>query len=168
MERTSKTTHLTRLALFTTLALAIYGTESLLPPLLPLPGMKLGLANIITLLVLSKYGAKDTLPVLLARIFLSTFAFGQALSLLYSLSGGLCCFAAMYVVNRLLKGQYLYITSIFGAICHNLGQILIALLLTRTPGVLSYLPFLILCAIVTGLFTGLCAKFAGKLLHGLT
>lgn len=168
MERTSKTTHLTRLALFTTLAIAIYGAESLLPPLLPLPGMKLGLANIITLLVLSKYNAKDTLLVLLARILLSTFAFGQALSLLYSLCGGLCCFTAMYMVNRLLKGQYLYITSIFGAICHNLGQILIALILTRTPGVLSYLPFLILCAIVTGLFTGLCAKLAAKLLHGLT
>lgn len=168
MERTSKTTHLTRMALFTTLALAIYGVESLLPPLLPLPGMKLGLANIITLLVLSKYSAGDTLFVLLARIFLSTFAFGQALSLLYSLCGGLCCFAAMYMVNKLLKGQYLYITSIFGAICHNLGQILIALFLTRTPGVLSYLPFLMLCAMVTGLFTGLCAKFTGKLLHGLT
>lgn len=167
MERTSTTKHLTTLALYTTLALAIYGVESLLPPLLPIPGMKLGLANIITLLVLTKYSAKDTLLVLLARVLLSTFAFGQALSLLYSLCGGLCCFLAMWAVKTLLKNRYLYITSIFGAIFHNLGQILIALLLTRTLGVLSYLPFLLICAIVTGLFTGLCAHFAAKLLHGL-
>lgn len=168
MERTSKTGHLTKLALYTTLALAIYGAESLLPPLLPIPGMKLGLANIITLLVLTKYSARDTLLVLLARILLSSFAFGQVLSLLYSLCGGLFCFSAMYLVNRLLNGRHLYITSIFGAIFHNLGQLLIALTLTRTMGVLSYLPFLLICAIVTGLFTGLCAHFAAKLLHGLT
>ncbi|MBQ7918887.1 MAG: Gx transporter family protein [Lachnospiraceae bacterium] len=167
MEHSSSTKHLTTLALFTTLALAIYGVESLLPPLLPIPGMKLGLANIITLLVLTKYHAKDAFLVLLARILLSTFAFGQAVSLLYSLCGGICCFAIMCLIKHLLRGKYLYITSIFGAIFHNLGQIMIALLLTRTIGVLSYLPFLIICAIATGLFTGLCAHFAIKLLHGL-
>ncbi len=168
MEHHSKTKHLTTLALFATLALAIYGAESLLPPLLPIPGMKLGLANIITLLVLTKYDAKDAFLVLLARILLSTFAFGQALSLLYSLCGGICCFGAMCLIKHLLKNKHLYITSIFGALFHNLGQILIALILTRTLGVLSYLPFLIICAIVTGLFTGLSAHFAAKLLHSLS
>ena len=168
MKHKSATQHLTILALFAALALAVYGVESLLPPLLPIPGMKLGLANIITLLVLTKHGAKDAFLVLFVRILLSTFAFGQAVSLLYSLCGGICCFGAMCATNRLLKNRYLYITSIFGAIFHNLGQILIALLLTHTIGVLSYLPFLMICAIVTGLFTGLCAHFAAKLLHGLT
>lgn len=167
MEHTSSTRHLTTLSLYTTLALAIYGAESLLPPLLPIPGMKLGLANIITLLVLTKHSAKDAFLVLLARILLSTLLFGQAMSLLYSLCGGLFCFGAMCLIKCLLKNRYLYITSIFGALFHNLGQILIALLLTQTVGVLSYLPFLIICGIVTGLFTGLCAHLAAKLLHGL-
>lgn len=167
MEHSSSTKHLTILALYTTLALAIYGVESLLPPLLPIPGMKLGLANIITLLVLTKYSPKDAFLVLFARILLATFAFGQFVSLLYSLCGGIFCFAAMFMVQKLLRNRHIYITSIFGALFHNLGQILIALLLTRTIGVLSYLPFLIICAVVTGLFTGLCAHFAAKLLHGL-
>lgn len=168
MEHSSSTRHLTILSLYTTLALAIYGVESLLPPLLPLPGMKLGLANIITLLVLTKHGAKDSFGVLFARILLSTFAFGQALSLLYSLCGGILCFGAMCFTRWVLRNRHLYITSIMGAIFHNLGQILIALIMTRTIGVLSYMPFLMICAIATGLFTGLCAHFAAKLLHGLT
>lgn len=168
MEHSSSTRHLTILALYTTLALAIYGIESLLPPLLPIPGMKLGLANIVTLLVLTRYSAKDTFLVLLSRILLSTFAFGQFLSLLYSLCGGIFCFGAMCTTRMLLKNRHIYITGIFGAIFHNLGQILIALLMTRTIAVLSYLPFLIICAVITGLFTGLCAHFAAKLLHGLS
>lgn len=168
MEHSSSTRHLTILALYTTLALAIYGVESLLPPLLPIPGMKLGLANIITLLVLTKYRARDAFFVLLSRILLATFAFGQFVSLLYSLCGGIFCFSAMCAIKWILKNRHLYIISVFGALFHNLGQILIALLLTHTMGVLSYLPFLIICGIVTGLFTGLCAHFAAKLLHGFT
>ncbi len=168
MEHSSSTRHLTILALYTTLALAIYGVESLLPPLLPIPGMKLGLANIITLLVLTKYSAKDAFFVLLSRILLATFAFGQLVSLLYSLCGGIFCFGIMCAIKWLLRNRHLYIISVFGALFHNLGQLLIALLLTRTIGVLSYLPFLVICGIVTGLFTGLCAHFAAKLLHGLT
>lgn len=168
MKHSSSIRHLTTLALYTTLALAIYGAESLLPPLLPIPGMKLGLSNIITLLVLTKYAGRDALLVLISRILLATFLFGQFISLFYSLCGGLFCLVAMCFVKKLLHNKHLYITSIFGALFHNIGQILIALLLTRTLGVLSYLPFLIICAIVTGLFTGLCAHFAAKLLHGLS
>ena len=168
MEHTSSTKHLTLLALYTTLALAIYGVESMLPPLFPIPGMKLGLSNIITLLVLKRHSAKDALWVLLSRILLSTFAFGQALSLFYSLCGGICCFCAMCLIRWLLQNRHIYITSIFGALFHNLGQILVALLVTGTVGVLSYLPFLTICAVFTGLFTGFCAHFTAKLLHGLT
>ena len=76
------TRKLTILALFTTLALVIYSVESLLPPVAPLPGIKLGLANIVTLLVLHLYSAKDAALVLLARILLSALLFGQAMSLL--------------------------------------------------------------------------------------
>lgn len=157
---------LTTLALFTTLALGIYAVEAALPTLIPIPGIKPGLSNIITLVVLHRYGFKETLTVLLARIFLSTLLFGQALSLLYSLAGGICCLPIMYLVSRLLRRKMLFITGIMGALSHNAGQLLVALLITRVMGVLSYLPFLIISGIITGCFTGLCSGFLLKYLPG--
>lgn len=157
---------LTKLALFTTLALGIYAVEAALPTLIPIPGIKPGLSNIITLVVLHRYGFKETLAVLLARIFLSTLLFGQALSLLYSLTGGICCLFVMYLISRLLRRKMLFITGIMGALSHNAGQLLVALLITRVAGVLSYLPFLIISGIITGCFTGLCSGFLLKYLPG--
>lgn len=162
------TRKLTTLAMFTTLALIIYTVESAIPPLVPIPGIKLGLANIITLVLLCSDTPRDTLLVLIVRVLLSGLLFGQAMSLLYSLAGGICCFLAMYMINRLLQNHFLCLTSITGAIFHNLGQLLIAYLLTEVPGVLAYLPFLLLSGIVTGLFTGLCAHFTLKYLLPLT
>ena len=159
-----KVKRITTLAMFTALALIIFAVESLIPPLLPVPGIKLGLANIITLVLLKNFSAKDASLVLLMRILLSSFFFGQALSLMYSLAGGLFCLAAMYFMNHLLGGRFLFLTSIFGALAHNTGQILTAFLITEVPGILAYLPFLLLSGVITGLFTGLCAHFAHKYL----
>jgi len=153
---------LAMLALLTAAALMIYGLESLLPTLLPIPGIKLGLANVVTLVTLKRYGARDAFMVLVARILLSCFFFGQLLSLVYSFCGGVFCMLACVLVNRALQGNFLYLTSIFGAVFHNLGQLLVAFTLTRVPGVLAYFPFLMLSAVITGLFTGLCAHFALK------
>lgn len=155
---------ITTLAIFTTLALIIYSVESTIPPLIPVPGIKLGLANIITLVILQLYSPKDTFWVFITRVFLSTFLFGQAMSLLYSLTGGIFCFLAMVLINRLLHQRFLYLTSIVGALAHNMGQLLIAYLLTAVPGVLVYTPFLLISGVVTGLFTGLCAFFTLKYL----
>ncbi|MBR1931901.1 MAG: Gx transporter family protein [Lachnospiraceae bacterium] len=150
---------MTTLALFTTLSLIIFTVESAIPPLIPVPGIKLGLANIITLVVLVAFSHKDALLVLLLRILLSTVLFGQTMSLLYSLVGGICCFIVMVLLNHLLRSHWLMITSAFGAISHNLGQLWVAYLITKVPGVVVYLPFLLLSGIITGLFTGLCAHF---------
>ncbi len=155
---------LTTLALYTTLSLIIYAIESAIPPLLPIPGIKPGLANIITLILLRDHSPKDTALVLCARLLLSTLLFGQAVSFLYSLAGAALSLAAMALVNRLLHNRYIFLTSITGGITHNLGQLLVAYLITKVFGVLLYLPFLILAGIVTGLFTGLCAHFARKYL----
>lgn len=155
---------LTTLALFTALSLIIFTLESAIPPLVPIPGIKLGLANIITLLLLQNATEKDALMVLLARTLLSTFFFSQAMSLIYSLAGGLLSLAVMAVINRLLNRRFLFLTSVTGGLTHNLGQLAAAFLLTSVPGVLVYLPFLILGGMITGLFTGLCAHFAQKYL----
>lgn len=163
-----RTRRLTILALFATLALTIYSLESLLPPVVPIPGIKLGLANIITLLVLHLYRSRDAALVLLVRILLSALLFGQALSLLYSSCGGLFCFVAMALASRLLHRRFPELTSILGGIFHNAGQLLIALLITGVPAVLACLPYLLISGIATGLFTGLCARFALRYLRRLT
>lgn len=155
---------LTLLAMFTTIALIIFTIESAIPPIIPIPGIKLGLSNIITLVLLRNYSAKDTLLVVFMRILLSTFFFGQALSLLYSLAGGLLCFIVMYGINQLLRGHFVFLTGAAGGLFHNLGQLIAAWFITKTDGVLVYLPFLVISGILTGLFTGLCAHYAQRYL----
>lgn len=151
---------ITILSLYTTIALTIFIIESLLPPLAPIPGIKLGLANIVTLFVLSRYTAKEALLVLLVRIILSALLAGQAVSFLYSLSGGLLSLAVMVLVNKLLGGQWIYLTSITGAAAHNIGQILAAYFVLRLNGIFAYVPYLMISGILTGLFTGLICHFA--------
>ncbi len=158
------TKKLTLLALFTTLSLALYAAESAIPPLVPLPGIKLGLANIITLILLRHFSVRDAAVVLSARVALSALLFGQALSLLYSLAGGFFSLLVMALVMKLLRRKLLFLTGAMGGLAHNTAQLLTALAVTSTPGVLAYLPFLVLSGVSTGLFTGLCAQLAGRYL----
>lgn len=153
---------LTMLALLTTIALTIFIIEAAIPPVVPIPGVKLGLANIVTLFVIKRFGAKDAAIVLIMRIILATIFAGQAVSFLYSLCGGLVCLLVMVVINRLLSGGYIFITSIFGAIGHNIGQLLAAFLVLRLTGVLVYAPFLMVSGVITGLFTGLVCFYADR------
>ncbi len=154
---------LTLLALFTTVSLALAAIENAFPPLVPLPGIKLGLANIATLVLLLHFSPKETLAVLLSRVLLTTFFFGQAMSLLYSLAGGLLSLVVMAAAIKLFHRKYLFLTGALGGLFHNMGQPA-AFLVTSTPGILGYFPFLALGGILTGLFTGLCAGFAEKYL----
>lgn len=158
---------MTTLAVFTTVSLAIYAAESALPPLLPIPGAKLGLANIITLVLLLRASAKDAFWVLLVRILLSALLFGQFLSLLYSFSGGMLSLIVMACSMKLLQKKLTFLTGALGGLAHNLGQLLVAWAVTSASGVFAYLPFLTLSGILTGLFTGLCAAFTARhLLRG--
>ena len=153
---------LTLLSLFTTISLAVYAIESAVPPLVPIPGIKLGLANIVTLVLLRRFRAGDALLVLCCRILLSALLFGQALSLLYSLAGGLASLLVMWLVMKLLRKQWIFLTGAMGGLTHNTGQLLTAWMITATDGVFAYLPFLVLSGVITGLFTGLCARFLDK------
>lgn len=159
-----KTKKLIVLGLYATLSLAIYAAESALPPLAPIPGFKLGLANIITIILLRRYTFRDAALVLTVRILLSAMLFGQVLSLLYSLAGGIFSLLVMYPVNRLLQRKLPPLTGAMGGLAHNAGQLLVAFLITSTPGVLAYLPLLLPAGILTGLFTGLCAWLTDRYL----
>ena len=157
MKKTFDVKRLTTLALLTTIALTIFVVESAIPTLVPIPGVKLGLANIVTLFVLKRYKFSDAAIVLAMRIILATIFTGQAVSFIYSVSGGFLCLIVMAAVNKLLRGQY-----IFGAVSHNAGQILAAFFILRLSGIFAYMPFLVISGVITGLFTGLVCFFADK------
>ena len=145
----------------TAIALIIFVVEAQLPPLAPVPGIKMGLANIVTLVTLVWYGRREAFLVLVLRIVMGSIFAGQIMSLLYSLAGGIMCFAVMSLAIRPLKNR-LWIVSVLGAIAHNFGQIIVAVLVTSTWQIVMYLPILIFSAVLTGTFTGLVAGFIVK------
>ena len=119
MKKTFDVKRLTTLALLTTIALTIFVVESAIPTLVPIPGVKLGLANIVTLFVLKRYKFSDAAIVLAMRIILATIFTGQAVSFIYSVSGGFLCLIVMAAVNKLLRGQYIFLTGILVAQCRS-------------------------------------------------
>ncbi|MGN0298704.1 MAG: Gx transporter family protein [Lachnospiraceae bacterium] len=150
---------MTILAVFTTISLTIFMIESTLPALAPIPGIKLGLSNIVTLVVLALFGWKEAGLVLFMRIFLSCLFTGQIIYTTYSVMGGVFCYITMTFFHWLFQHHFIFLTSIMGAIAHNIGQILAAYLLVWNGAILVYLPILLISAVLTGLFTGLCAHF---------
>ena len=135
--------HLVTLALFTAMALTIFVIEAQIPVPVPIPGVKLGLANVITLVVLLRYRARDAVAVLLLRILLGSIFTGALVGMIYSLCGGLLCFAGMALLCRLLHRKHIWFISLIGAVLHNIGQILAAMAVMQTVQVLAYLPFLL-------------------------
>lgn len=150
---------LTRAALLTAIALTIFMAEAQLPAPVPIPGVKLGLANIVTVYAMYALGPGDTLMILAARIFLGAVFSGQMMTLLYSLGGGFLCYLVMLVLRKAFTKDYLWLCSPLAALAHNLGQLLVAAAVTKSWAVLAYLPYLMLAGVCAGLFTGLCAQF---------
>lgn len=160
------TKHITRLALLTTIALILFTVEAQLPPLVPIPGVKLGLANIVTVYAMFRYGPRDALLILLTRVFLGSVFAGAMMAFLFSLAGGLLCWLIMIPLRRILSEKQIWVCGIIGAVFHNIGQMLVCLAVYQTTAVLVYLPVLMLSGILTGLFTGLVAYFLLKWLKG--
>lgn len=141
---------------FTALALVVSTLERLIPleVVLPLPGLKLGLSNIIILFVLYKKGAGIAWQVQLLRIALSALLFGSPVSFWMSLCGGA---AALLMQTALYKRKPFSVigVSIAGAACHHIGQILAATVVLQSVYIVAYLPILLLLSVVTGAVTGL-------------
>lgn len=153
------TKKLTLISMFLGLALIIFIIEAQIPPIVPIPGVKLGLANIINLIALYMMGRKESFIILVLRIIMSSIFTGNGAGFMYSLAGGFICFMTMGILSFFIKERHLWIVSVFGAIGHNMGQITIAMLLLRTHYIIWYAPVLVISAIITGLFTGLTAQF---------
>ena len=130
--------------------------ESLVPFYFGAPGIKLGLANFIIILMLYSRNIREALLINLVRIVLSGFLFRSMFSILYSLSGGLLSFVIMLLARK--SGLFdLTGVSICGGISHNIGQLLIAMYVVHTAGVLYYIPILLIGGLVTGLLIGVIA-----------
>lgn len=143
-----------QLSLFTTIALTIFVAESYLPVLVPIVGVKLGLANIVTLIVLMLWGWKEAFLVLVLRVILGSMFTGTMVSLLYSLGGGILCLVFMTIAKMICKKKMVWLISIIGAITHNIGQLLVAWLILGNKAVFFYFPVLLASGIITGIFTG--------------
>ena len=150
---------LTRMALLTAVALIIFMVEAQIPSPIPINGVKLGLANIITVYAMFALSPGQALAILVCRVFLGSVFSGQLMTLFYSMGGGLLCWLIMLLLRRILTKKQLWVAGVFGAVSHNIGQIAVAIALTRTPGLIAYLPILTVSGILTGAFTGLCAQF---------
>ena len=149
---------ITRLALLTAIALTIFLVEAQIPALTAIPGVKLGLANIVTVYTMFVLGPGDALLVLCARVFLGAVFSGQMMTLIYSAAGGLLSWCVLCLLRRLLTKEQIWLASPVAAVFHNIGQLLAAAAIMRTWAVLAYLPYLILAAILAGLFTGVAAQ----------
>lgn len=154
-----KVKKLTLLSLLSAIALTIFMVEAQIPALVPIPGIKLGLANIVTVFTVFAIGPKEGAAVLFVRIFLGAVFAGNFSTILYSGAGGLCAILTTIGAKHILTKKQLWIAGVLGAIAHSIGQMAMAVAITQTLGLLAYLPVMIAVGILTGAFTGLCAQF---------
>lgn len=152
------TTQLTLCGVLTTLALALSVTENQLPltMAIPIPGIKLGLANIVTVFALYALGPAQAVLILLARCTLGALFAGNMNALLFSLMGGLAAMGVMILLSR-VRALSVYGVSVGGAAAHNCGQVAAAVLTLGNTAPLYYLPVLLGVSLFTGAFTGLVA-----------
>lgn len=153
-----KTRKMTVRAMLTAVALTIFVVENQIPSPVPLPGVKLGLSNIITVFAVFSLGSREAGAILFVRIFLGAVFAGNFSTILYSGAGGLCAILVTIGLKRILKEKQLFVAGCLGAMAHSVGQMAVAVAVTGTPGLLIYLPALLVCSIITGAFTGLCAQ----------
>ncbi|MBQ3192147.1 MAG: Gx transporter family protein [Oscillospiraceae bacterium] len=150
---------MTLLGLLSAIALTIFMVEAQIPSLVPIPGIKMGLANIVTVFAVFAIGPREGAAVLFVRIFLGAVFAGNFSTIFYSAAGGACAIAVTIFLKKILTPKQLWVAGALGAIAHSIGQMAMAITLTGTPGLAAYLPVMIGVSIITGTFTGLCAQF---------
>ena len=147
------------IAALAAVALTIFVAESQIPPVVPMPGVKLGLANIVTLVAMVLLNRRDALFVLAVRLILGAAFTGGFSAFLFSAVGGLFAYLVMAALVGLFPEELLWAVSVLAALAHNAGQMLVAVLVTGTPGIMVYILRLAASGVVTGVFTGLAAMF---------
>lgn len=136
----------------------IFIIEQRFPNIIPIPGIKLGLANIVTVFVVFKYSAKEAAMVVLVRVFLGSLLGGNLMSMLFSLGGRALCVLGMVTLKHFISDRHIWICGIIGAVLHNIGQLAVAMIVMGTFAVFGYLPFLLIGGCIAGAFIGICAQ----------
>jgi len=160
------TKKLTLIATLTAMALIIFIIEAQIPLPIPVPGVKLGLANAVTLFALfyeGKTGERkltviNVFTILLCRILLGAVFTGRMVAFFYSLAGGLLAFTAQVITKQFVTVKQVWVCGAIGAVFHNIGQIAAAVIITGTVSIAYYLPVLIIAGVFTGVMTGLVAQ----------
>jgi len=152
-----RTKRLTLLAIMLSISIVLSIVESMLP-VIPVPGVKLGLANVVTIIIMYKYGETDALTILILRIILVGLLRGNIFSVTFflSLSGGMTAYLMMVLFKK-LKVFSIIGVSIMGAFGHSVGQIVMAIFLIERTELIYYFPYILLLSVLTGLVTGILA-----------
>ena len=152
--RNSKARRVALYGMLTALAFILSYVESLVPVTVGIPGVKLGLANLVVVIALYTLDLKGAFVISVVRIVLSGLTFGGLLSMLYSLAGGLLSFAVMAILSR--KKVFGTVgVSVCGGVAHNIGQLLVAMAVLETESVWYYFPVLLISGSVAGVLIGL-------------
>lgn len=151
---------------FTALALIFSYVETLIPIHFGIPGMKLGLANLVIVIALYKMKVREAFLLSVVRVLLSGFLFGNYFSIIYSLSGALLSLSVMTLLKR-MGGFSVIGVSIAGGVCHNIGQLIVAMAVVETFSVIYYVSVLLVAGLVTGLLIGIGAEEMLKRLKNL-
>ena len=163
----SRTKSIAVIGVFAAFAVMLSFLERLLPAPVPLPGVKLGLANIIVIIFLYRYGVREAFKIQILRILLFSALFGGIGSALYSFAGGVLSLGAMALFKK--AGVFSVVgVSVAGGVFHNIGQIAAAAAVLQSAGLFVYLPLLIISGEVTGLITGLVAFYVLSRLDGIS
>ena len=142
---------------FTALALIFSYVETLIPIHLGIPGVKLGLANLVIVMALYKMNVKETYALSVTRVLLAGFIFGNMFSILYSMAGGLLSLTMMVVFKKTEKFSVIGI-SLVGGVFHNIGQLIVAGLVIENISVIYYMPVLLISGMVTGVLIGVISN----------
>ena len=146
-----------KMSMLVALAIIFSYIEFFIPINLGVPGIKLGLANLVIVIALYTMNAMDVWLISILRILILGFMFGSGMSIIYSIAGAVLSLIVMCIIKR-IKGFSIVGVSIAGGVCHNIGQIVVAMLVVETTGILYYMPALLVAGVITGAIIGIISK----------
>lgn len=153
-----KLRRLARISLLVALALILFVVEMALPAPVPVPGVKLGLANVITVWAVYNCTPAEALLVLVARVLLATLLSGNGAALIFSMTGGICGLVGALALKKVFPKRRMWLNSTCSGTLHNCGQLAAAIVITGTKDLLLYLPFLVVAGAICGALTGQIAQ----------
>ncbi len=161
MNKNSAAKHIAAVGLLTAAAIVIHIAEGVVPPVIPVPGVKPGFANIVTMVTLMLLGKRDAFAVTMLRITLGAVFAGNMASFCYSAAGGLLSFAVMALLAKPMK-NYMWAVSVIAGAAHNIGQLAVAAFMLKSAYAFYYLPALVISGIAAGALVGIASSLIAE------